>query len=512
MKNKTQLLLAFFFSINIYSQVEITKIEGKYLLYYNFPTKGDKVYKCELRGEVDNQFIFTPEDTEGDVGYFASSAENHKIIWQPTDEEKKKLEGKVIQFFLLIRKADLKYQTSIKEDVLRRIVFPTFEFSSEKKSLPNEITENHLEKKCEVEIFSPLFDNNSEYKAEKSKIQLSGKVQFSNPNKSLFINGEKAILRDDIFLFNLDLFQKKNSVVIQIIDENENIYYDKLATIYLEKKENEKITEKKKVEFKITQPEINDSDTIILNSNSTTFKGALPNSGLKYLSMNNDLVSVKDDKFIKTVKLFSGENIFDFSAKYTDTTLSRTITVISTIDEEGPEIELIKPDLYNNLIIHSNRLKVKVDVSDKSGVQSVYINGKSITEGRNGFYTTIMKLYNGANDLIITATDSMGNYSVRKYKINFGSGRKIPMKLTFLNNTLENNEILEFAGSEYFIRGELTHKYPIETIKLNGRVINVDNNILKVKVKLKPGDNSFIFSVKDQKGFEINRVVYIRKL
>jgi hypothetical protein len=172
----------------------------------------------------------------------------------------------------------------------------------------------------------------------------------------------------------------------------------------------------------IMDPVIPKSKEIKLKESSITVRGRVFDvKGIKAITVNdNEAVILNDNLFFANVQLNSGINIIVVRAtNLRDSSSEVTFKVITDIDQAGPLITIIEPQVQRGIkIIRKTELvNLKGKATDPNGVLEVLINNQKAKLTTKGEFTTSLYLQVGDNPIIVKAVDNKFNTTIDTFYI-----------------------------------------------------------------------------------------------
>ena len=158
-------------------------------------------------------------------------------------------------------------------------------------------------------------------------------------------------------------------------------------------------------------------------------------------------------------------------------TIQKTTTVIAVSDKTPPIIQLISPQASRGLKIGSDNTEIVGKAKDPSGIASVTINGKPAKTEEDGLFILNVSLKDGANDLLITATDKKGNKASNTFTLTGNAVVKreepeIIVPITADNKTPQYHAIL-IAAKDYADPAIVDLENPVkDAIELKNILVN----------------------------------------
>ncbi len=179
----------------------------------------------------------------------------------------------------------------------------------------------------------------------------------------------------------------------------------------------------------IVAPKITIMDPVIPKSNevkhkesSITVRGKIFDvKGIKEVTVNeNDATLLKDNLFFANVQLNNGSNTIIVRATNLSNVSSEiTFKIITNIDEDGPQITLIEPEIQRGIKIirKSELVSIKGKAADPNGVLEVVVNNQKAKLTTKGEFTTSVYLQVGENPIVIKAVDNKFNTTIDTFFI-----------------------------------------------------------------------------------------------
>jgi hypothetical protein len=179
----------------------------------------------------------------------------------------------------------------------------------------------------------------------------------------------------------------------------------------------------------IAAPQITIMDPIIPKSNevkhkesSITVRGKVFDAaGVNAITVNdNEATILKDNLFFVNLQLNSGTNIIVVKATNLKNISSEvTFKVLTDLDQTGPEITIIEPQVQRGIkIVRKTELvNIKGKATDPNGVLEVFVNNQKAMLTTNGEFTTSVYLQVGDNPIFVKAVDNKFNTTVDTFFI-----------------------------------------------------------------------------------------------
>jgi hypothetical protein len=145
-----------------------------------------------------------------------------------------------------------------------------------------------------------------------------------------------------------------------------------------------------------------------------------------------------------------------------------------TIDNSDKTIELDyvdakAPDVtVDNPVVNGNTATISGTVTDNfSGVKEVDINGTAVTIS-DGKFTTNLPITNGILSFTISATDNAGNTTSKSFKYDYA-----PPEVSFT----VSEPVIDKSNktAKFTVSGSVTDNDQVDTLTINGTVVNIVN-------------------------------------
>jgi len=236
------------------------------------------------------------------------------------------------------------------------------------------------------------------------------------------------------------------------------------------------------------------------NQKKILVKGeVLDSSGIALLSINDEIVEVKNISFEKEITLEEGENKIEIIAldKAGNKAEMKILIVCDTLP---PEIEIISPteDFTNK-----KKILVKGEVLDSSGIALLSINDE-IVEVKNISFEKEITLEEGENKIEIIALDKAGN--------------KAEMKILIVCDTLPPEIVCSIPEKVYTdllsVKGSVTDKNAIKNFTINKENVSLKENTFQYSLQLSEGNNTIVIEAEDIAGNRTTKtfnVKYIKR-
>ena len=130
------------------------------------------------------------------------------------------------------------------------------------------------------------------------------------------------------------------------------------------------------------------------------------------------IVVASDGTFSQDLELAPGENTvaaYSADAAGNESPLSRTYTIV--LDSQAPLLELSQPKDGQSFELSKNRTIAVVGTTESKA--KITVNGRLTLSDAAGAFSTTYYLQEGANELILVATDEAGNTTERKILVSF---------------------------------------------------------------------------------------------
>jgi hypothetical protein len=217
-----------------------------------------------------------------------------------------------------------------------------------------------------------------------------------------------------------------------------------------------------------------------LNAQVTLADGAT----LAGLWLNNQLITSQSGNFTISVALIEGLNTFTLKA--TDN-LGRSRAVMARIlrDNTPPELSITSPT--GGMTISASSINVSGTINDISPIKSLMVNGKPAYLDGATFVSPSVPLVDGANILLVTAIDILGNARTASVSIiaqvPVAPGTTIPLPPVVLTATpIEGNAPLHVSFSIQINAPGVLQKvvYDFEGTRQNFQIMTAPSSIAHV--------------------------------
>ncbi len=289
--------------------------------------------------------------------------------------------------------------------------------NKEKITSQNFNIEFKADKKLPIEIIltQPILTSQNDFitnngiitlRGKINNLEKSGKVNINNVPISLSKNGE--------FFYQFNLLRAVNPVLISA----ENDFNDKS-----EFKFNIINSSIKSVPIiQIIEPVLPRSNELIHNESIITVRGKVDDSfAIRDVKVNNQPAAILGkNEFFANVNLNDGvNNIVVLATNIKGTSSEKLFKVITPVDDKGPEITILEPQVSRGLKIVRKKdvLDVRGIVSDRSGVLNVKVNNREVSLLPNKEFITKLYLGVGNNTIIVKATDNKYNISIDTFYV-----------------------------------------------------------------------------------------------
>ncbi|MCM2264438.1 MAG: hypothetical protein NDI73_04505, partial [Desulfuromonadales bacterium] len=176
---------------------------------------------------------------------------------------------------------------------------------------------------------------------------------------------------------------------------------------------------------------------------------------------------------------------------------SRSASVVITI---APELDVINPSLtistLNDGTVTSNpTLNVSGNATDNVALQSVTVNGSSVSFDASGNFSTAVALVDGANIITVIATDAAGNSTSVSRTITYVVTAPELLVTAPVDNLVSAQQILVVQGTASALS--------TVTVSVNNgspQVASLSGNTFTVSVYLQPGLNTIAIQSVDPAG------------
>jgi len=147
------------------------------------------------------------------------------------------------------------------------------------------------------------------------------------------------------------------------------------------------------------------------------------------------------------------------------TTVQRNVIVTQAPPAAPPVLAL--STLVNGSFTDNTTLNVAGTVTDSAGIQSLTINGSSVTVNPDGTFSYAVTLITGPNTITTIATDTAGNQATDTRTITLDTVPPVMTLSTLGNNSFTDNATLNIAGT-------VTDSAGIASLTINGATVNVN--------------------------------------
>ena len=305
-----------------------------------------------------------------------------------------------------------------------------------------------------------------------NKVTVSGTTSDTNGIQSLTVNGTTVTVSSNgSFSKEITLTSGSNTVTVVATDKAGN-----------------KTTVTKTVTYDNTNPTLSVNNiTSLTNSNSVTVSGTISDTnGIKSLTVNGTAVTVSSNAFSTNVTLTEGSNTITVVAT-DNANNSTTVTKTVTCDKTNPTLTVNDVTSLTN----SNKVTVSGKATDTNGIQSLTVNGTTVTLGNDGTFSTQITLSDGSNTITVVATDKAGNKSTVTKSTTYDK----------TNPTLSVNNIAALTNNgKVTISGTVSDASCIKTLTVNGTAVTVSNGSFSAEVTLTEGSNSIAVVATDNAG------------
>ncbi len=194
------------------------------------------------------------------------------------------------------------------------------------------------------------------------------------------------------------------------------------------------INSKPKIQWKVTDADSGiDPTTIGIKIDS----GAVIKSGIKTTATANGYTC----EYTPTEALAEGSHTFAFSVSDNDGNAADTVSVTCKIDTVPPTLNITAP--ANGFITNKSSLVVSGttnDVTSSPVTLKVALNGgtaKDVTVNADGSFSTTLTLANGANTIVVTATDSAGKTTSVTRTVTLDTAAPVITSITLAPNPVD---------------------------------------------------------------------------
>ncbi len=202
------------------------------------------------------------------------------------------------------------------------------------------------------------------------------------------------------------------------------------------KKEKEEVIQAPQIT--IMDPKLPKSKEVKHKESSITVRGKVFDArGVKEITVNNiEATILKDNLFFVNIQLDNGLNkIIVRAVNNKDVSSEVTFNIIAALDQDGPSITLIEPQVQRGIkIIRKTELvNVKGKAVDPNGILEVFVNNQKAKLSTAGEFNSSVYLQIGDNPIIIKAVDNKFNsttdtfYVTRKLEEVISTGKYIAL-------------------------------------------------------------------------------------
>ena len=201
------------------------------------------------------------------------------------------------------------------------------------------------------------------------------------------------------------------------------------------------ISNKPTIKWKVTDDDsgVNVSSVSIKIDNGTAVTSGITNTAI---------TGGYEFSYIPSTALSDGSHTVTINAKDNDGNSAVQKTVTFTVDTVAPTLTVNSP--ADNSITNTATCTVSGATNDAtSSPVTVTVNGKSVTVGAGGSFSTTVSLGEGLNTITVVATDAAGKSTTVTRKVTLDTGAP-----TFVSVTINPNPV--DAGNTYVISVSVT--------------------------------------------------------
>lgn len=188
-------------------------------------------------------------------------------------------------------------------------------------------------------------------------------------------------------------------------------------------------------------------------------------------------------------------------ATATDSGTTNTGLRLVVQDTTNPTLTVTSPS--NNLVTAASSITVSGTAKDDSGIQSVTVNGKTVTVGSNGAFSTTVSLSGGSNTITIVATDNAGNTTTITRTVTRATSGPTLTITSPTSGIYTNNSSITVSGS---VSDSVS---PVKSVTVNGTAATVSNGSYSEKITLSEGSNTITVKAENQVGLTTTKTVTV---
>lgn len=173
-------------------------------------------------------------------------------------------------------------------------------------------------------------------------------------------------------------------------------------------------------------------------------------------------------------------------------------------DNGYPQIIIINPPMARGfkVVEKYKALKLEGMALDKSGIALLRINADTVNTNQKGYFSYLMELKPGVNNVNIIATNRIGNSTEKQIQITF-PGDKLPPKITIIKPKVMRGFVVKDKNRSQYtkVEGFVKDESGILFLRINGSNINVlDDGQFGYQVPMKKGINRIVIEAADTVG------------
>ena len=245
-----------------------------------------------------------------------------------------------------------------------------------------------------------------------------------------------------------------------------------------------------------------------LNTEELTVRGRVSDdNSIGKVNVNGNEVEVAaDGRFYAIVQLISGDNEIRITATDIHGNMGAkrfSVELPGPVDIEPPII-ILDDSIKRWQESQNSEFTIKGSVTDDNNIGEIQVNGKEVHASWEGKFNVPVELIKGNNEIQVTATDTQGNLSTRRFVIFVPNpGPKIRIiEPDVLKSGVSASRGLKriFTIKEAYttISGEVEDDDGILEVRVNGKKVDVRGRSFKSNVPINYGVNSIHITAKDK--------------
>ncbi|MCE3007547.1 MAG: caspase family protein [Bacteroidetes bacterium] len=182
-------------------------------------------------------------------------------------------------------------------------------------------------------------------------------------------------------------------------------------------------------------------------------------------------------------------------------------------DLDAPVVSVLVPEDPTKTIRHTNSaFTLKLSLTDRSGVDTVFVNDKQIPPAQDGTYAYSTRLAEGENTLNLRAVDHRGNVLTKQYMLTYTSD-VVPPAVGVLEPRMTEQQ-KGYTNTQYVtVKFEVTDSKGISAVTLNEALpAAVDGDQYIFNLQLELGDNKLVLAAQDSSGNQTYRTYFLQYL